>query len=172
MLRIYALWRAEHCAPLGVGVEAWISCQKASCAVDRMRRSQKDTRPDSLSPFNEGELSVVPLINLMSEFPYSTGYTHPRQAPATDNYIYGQYPVFRQVGYAHNWSSVTDQTVSSKFTSAFNTYWHASLSPFIIGSTLPVQAVNTSIFDSGLPSFNMNTATTLRSIMVYQIEWT
>lgn len=161
-----------NCTVSTIRVEAWISCQNASCAVDRMRRSQKDTRPDSLSPFNDAEIDINfwgTLYNLIGEFPYSTGYTHDYQAAPTDNYIYGEYPVFRDMIYVHNWSSVSDQAISSKFTTAFNTYWQASLAPFTIGSALPVQAANTP--DSGLESFNMTTATTFRSIMVYQVEW-
>ncbi|KAJ5622997.1 hypothetical protein N7490_011602 [Penicillium lividum] len=161
-----------NCTLSTVRVEAWISCQNASCAVVRMRRSQKDTRPASLSPFNGGESDWETLISLMSHFPSSTGYTHPDHAQATDNYIYGQYPVFRGIEYVdHNWSSISDEAVSSRFTSAFNTYWQASLSPFTIGSTLPTQAANTSTADGDLSYFNMTTATTSRSIRVYQIEW-
>ncbi|KAJ5918344.1 hypothetical protein N7454_010719 [Penicillium verhagenii] len=163
-----------NCTLSTIRVEAWISCQNASCAVDRMRRSERDTRPDSITPFNDGDIngnSWVSLSWLLIEFPISTGYTHPTQAQATDNYIYGQYPVFNDMDGIHNWSTVSDQAVSSRFTRAFNTFWQASVSPYTIGSTLPVQAANTSVVDRELAFFNMTTATTFKSITVYQIEW-
>ncbi|KAE8371190.1 hypothetical protein BDV26DRAFT_299019 [Aspergillus bertholletiae] len=164
-----------NCTMSTIRVESWIMCQNGSCAVDRMRKSEKDTRPSSLTPFNDPDPNGdnwVSLNNLITQFPWAAGVMRPDQPSLTDSYIYGDPSLFDTQQWFHDWSTVSEKDVSSRLRALFNTYWQAALAPFTIASVSPFDKVNMSSpnVQGKAALFNMTTATTAKPVTVYSVS--
>ncbi|KAK2774983.1 hypothetical protein FQN52_000195 [Onygenales sp. PD_12] len=164
-----------NCTVSTVHVESWIACQNGSCSVTRMRQSKRDTRPSSLTPFNDrGRLldNWTTLNNIITQFPFAAGVYDNVQSSPTDSYIYNDASLFG-LSYNRNWSSVSDQAVSTRFTTLFNTYWQASLAPFALGSTSRFEQANLTSEEplGAIPSFNGTATTAFWTVTVYRASW-
>ncbi|KAK2808768.1 hypothetical protein FQN50_004440 [Emmonsiellopsis sp. PD_5] len=167
-----------NCTVSTVRVESWVACRNGSCGVTRMRQSEKDTRPSSLTPFNDRGWSFdnwTTLKNIITQFPFAAGVYDNVQSSPTDSYIYDDPSLFG-LSYSRNWSSVSDQAVSTRFTTLFNTYWQASLAPFALGSTSRFEHANlTSEEEEGAlgttPAFNGTATTAFWNVTVYRASW-
>ncbi|KAL4867168.1 hypothetical protein BDV12DRAFT_210056 [Aspergillus spectabilis] len=131
----------------------------ASCIVSRMRQSETDTRPSSLVPPNDPHdpdyENWTIFRNLVLEYPHTAGALQIRPPRPT---------------YGRNWNSISAESVSRRLTTAFNTYYQASLAPFIINSASISDPVNLTQDREGggiYPFFNSTEGTTSRSIRVY-----
>lgn len=159
-----------NCTISTIRVESRVTCQKGSCAVDRMRRSEHDTRPDYVTPWHG---DWVALYNLVSQFPYAAGIVREIAASPTDNYIHGDASLFsQQSDDMHDWTNISAADVSSRLTTLFNTYWQATLSPHTIASALilsptpnDTQALP-AVHGDGV-NFNETTASLSRTVTIY-----
>lgn len=140
-----------NCTLSRVSVESWVSCEDGECIVERMRRSKRDTRPDYLTPWNNpNEIwnNWVSFNNLITQLPFASGTTRREQATMSENYIAGEDMPFTRK-FLQDWSNVTDDQVSVRLTTLFNTYWQSSLDPYATVSSTVFTTPNGTINDIG-----------------------
>ncbi|KAL4908310.1 hypothetical protein BDW74DRAFT_99448 [Aspergillus multicolor] len=164
-----------NCTMLYIRLEARVACENASCAVTRLRRSENATKSSLLTPFNDAddpELNTnTTLKNLFRRFPHAVPMVDQYQPSPTDSYIYGESSFF-DAFYSHDWRTVSQQEMSRRFATTFNTFWLASLAPLTIPVTSLSDKVNltaTSYHPLAGPEFIMAQGTTSREIAVYEV---
>ncbi|KAJ4021197.1 hypothetical protein NW752_004204 [Fusarium irregulare] len=135
-IRWYDFWSVLNCTMRTVWLETDIHCGpdpfSMSCHAYQQRRlkdKQHTDRPPRLMSKTYNTLQRA--ISYWSEASGDMGFKRPL---ATENYFMGElYPYFRQ--HYRNWTiEIDDQSTSSKqlskrLTTAFNTFWDATLNP-------------------------------------------
>jgi hypothetical protein len=122
-------------------VEANIICNGNLCAVDRMRRSEKDKRPSIVSDFVWAPTSFG---NLLLYFPWTAGLVHDGFRAPTDLYMQGTSSPFETgTGIVSGFANVTGKVFSRRLSTLINTVWQAGLAPT---TTAIPPATNLSIY--------------------------
>ncbi|KAL2821317.1 hypothetical protein BDW59DRAFT_174183 [Aspergillus cavernicola] len=160
-----------NCTMSFIRLEAQVACENSSCAVTRMRRSEKDKRSSFLSPFNDAldhrYNTWTTLHNIIRRFPHAVQLVDQYQPSPTDSYIYGEPSLFNP-HYYRDWSTASAENVSTRFSTVFNTFYQASMATFVI----PVASMSDPVdLNTSSPSYISAEGTTfVRRITVYRIS--
>lgn len=98
-----------NCTVLVARVESDIKCRGISCTIDRMRRSERDTRSSWYVPLNEVEFE-----NMLLFLPFATGIPHSGTIAPIDRYLLASNAPFgtHSVPIAPSFSGVSGQVFS------------------------------------------------------------
>jgi hypothetical protein len=132
--RLESSWSATNCTVRMIWLETDIHCgpqpSSSSCYAYQQRRikdKQHTDRPPSSMTNSHGALKQA--ISLWLEASGDTGVKRPQ---ATENYIMGELHPYSGHQY-RNWSimdpSIFPMQVSKRLTTAFNTFWDATINP-------------------------------------------
>ena len=115
----------SNCTLATARVESNVLCSGPKCHVDRMRRSEKDTRPAYALNFD----SIV-FRNMLLWFPDAAGATADGVISPTDLYLQGYNSPLTLAGTnAGDYSDVTAEMFSKRLSVLLNTLYQASISP-------------------------------------------
>ncbi|KAI9372250.1 hypothetical protein BJX61DRAFT_455850 [Aspergillus egyptiacus] len=162
-----------NCTMAYIRTEAQIACENSSCAVTRLRRSQKDPLASSshLTPFHSASNHRfnpwTTMANIIHWFPHGVPLRDVYHPSPTDSYIYGETSFFNPK-YYRDWSSVSARNFSTRFSTVFNTFYQASLAPGVIPTADLSDPVD---LNTSLPSYiTSEGATSIKRFTVYQIN--
>ncbi|GAB1317843.1 hypothetical protein MFIFM68171_08053 [Madurella fahalii] len=115
------------CTAKHVALEMAISCvHPVGCGVTRIRRSlSRRNEPDNRPPWT---IASPAIANALMDFPLAARNGDAYTFSPTDNFIMGEeFPLrYRQL---RDWTGVSDEQFSRRLTTAFNTFYLASLDP-------------------------------------------
>jgi len=174
---ITGFWSAMNCTMRTIWLETDIRCgprpSTASCYAYQQRRlkdKQHANRPPRLMAKSYGSLQQA--LNVWPEASGDIGFKRPL---ATENYIMGELHPYGGQEYK-NWTamdrSIFPTRVSRRLSTAFNTFWDATLNP--LGHTNvsfgPLQSNNTAYEDefNAEPFMNSTVGTMTRTFEVYR----
>ncbi|KAL6233105.1 hypothetical protein BDW75DRAFT_252220 [Aspergillus navahoensis] len=145
------------CTMSYIRLEAQVACEHSSCAVTRLRRSEKDPRSSSLPPFNNAAdhryNKWTAVYNIIRWFPHAV------------HYIYGDLSLF-DPHYYRDWSTVNAENFSTRFSTVFNTFYQASLATDVIPFADLSDPIN---LTTSSPSYlRAEVATFVSNLTVYQ----
>lgn len=147
-----------NCSISLVCTESWIDCTNATCAVTRMRLSEKNE--PLLNPYHEMDYWKV--RTLISEFPHATGPIDSLTSSLTEGYIYGD-PLHDYASGFREWEDINEADMSTRLTTELNTYWQATSNVTSIQST----SISGTKY---LNSLNGTNATTFKDVQVYGVS--
>lgn len=162
-----------NCTMAYIRIEANVACENSSCAVTRLRRSQKDPLSSSSysTPFNSASdhwFNPQTTVNrIITWFPHAVPLIDIYHPSPTDSYIYGDTSFF-DPSYYRDWRSVSAKNFSSRFTTLFNTFYQTSLATDVIPSAGLSDPVD---LNTSYPSYLRSESTTyFKRFTVYQIN--
>ena len=159
---------SANCTLTRSSVESNITCDRGSCSVTNMRRSQFDRRPPGYTPLFYGTGAA----NFEKYWPMSgSSGAHEGSSTLTEYFLAD--PTMESL--ATNFTGevslagLSANLFSKRFSLVFNTYWQCNLIPWYRTGNLPsnISALTKALTETGDGTFNTTTTTVTNFTVVY-----